>query len=97
MTPNTQDRILRKKDTFSNARCRLFRAEGAGRPIDEWWIPVEAELLKRFTEQRELGCIVHRRHLVTFVHKICAKKGINLVREDTESKDPTKALRRRID
>ena len=86
LTPNTQDRILRKKDSFTNAHRRLFRAEGAGRPTDEWWIPVETNLLKRFSEQRDLGCIVHRRHLVTFVHEFCAENGINLVQEETTSK-----------
>ena len=98
LTPNTQTRLFRKKDAFTSAKKCLFRVEGAGKPVDEFWAQIEVPLLQKFEEQRSLGCIVHRRHLLNFIYQICAELGINLVFEAQKRKwgSPKKLLRQRV-
>lgn len=99
LTPNTQSRIFRKKNAFTTAKKRLFRLEGGGRPVDEFWAKIEGPLLQRFEERRDLGCIVHKRHLINFVHQICAELDINIALEGEKRKwgNPGKLIRLRID
>ena len=99
LTPNTQSRLFAKKDAFVKAKKCLFRVEGGGRHTDEFWAPIEAKLLERFSAKRAMGCIVHKRHLLTYVFEICAELNVNLAEEGERRKwkSAPKVLRQRID
>ena len=99
LTPNSQSRLFRAKSDFNVAKKRLFRLEGGGRNVDEFWTKIEEKLVSKFKTRREMGCIVHRRHLVLFVYEICAELQINLDLEAKKRKwkSPGKIIRQRVD
>ena len=99
LTPNTQTRVFRNKDTISKAKRSLpFRAEGAGRETDEFWLPIEERLLIKFQERRAMGCVVKIRHLLEFVYQICAEIGFNIALEAQKRQwvDTREVLRKRV-
>lgn len=99
LSPNTQSRLFRKKDTFPAARKRLFRVEGAGRHVDKTFVQIETRVMRKFKASRKKGCFVHRRHMVNFFYASCAELGINLIEEaeKREWKFPAIVIRKRID
>lgn len=86
MSPNTQDRLFRSLQKSgasannSRAKKRLFREEGGGRKLDNWWQEVEPHLLRRFKTYRDAGSVVLRSHIVGWVIEICHQIGIDLAK-----------------
>ena len=80
--PNTQARLFRKlKEKPAKAppsKRRLFRDEGGGRKLDEWWAKIEPYLLERFKLHRDAGAVVLRSHLYVWVIQICGEVDIDL-------------------
>ena len=101
LTPNTQSRVFRKKDTAIKAKRSLtksFRVEGGGREVDAFWIPIEEGLLLKFKERRAMGAVVKIRHLLEFVYEICAEKGFDIALEAQKRQweNTREVLRKRV-
>ena len=67
--------------------------------MDDVFAEIKILLLKKFEDRRDLGCIVHRRHLVNDVYSICTELGVNLIveAEKHQWKNPAKVIRQRVD
>ena len=85
LTPTSQSRLFANKEKFSTARKCLFRVAGAGRPVGETWAKIEEKLLEKFTRRREMGILIHKRHLMNYVFEICSELQINLAVEGSKN------------